>query len=76
MLSSTYTPNIQAEEEDDILFRDMSEALQDMITPEVEELFDSSTSDACLPTVARKGVNARDILQHNRLQIFRYSFAQ
>ena len=65
MLSSAYTPNIQAEEEDDMLFRDMSEALQDMITPEVEELFDSSTSDACLPTAARKGVKARDILKQH-----------
>jgi len=65
MLSSTYIPNSQAEEEDDLLYREMSEALQDMTTPDVEELFDSSTSDACLPMAATKGVKARDILKQH-----------
>lgn len=65
MLSTTYTPNSQAEEEDDMLYKSMSEALQDMTTPDAEELFDLSSSDACLPEAATKGVKARDILKQH-----------
>ena len=63
MLTSTYTPDSMGEEEEYSMYEAMSEALQDMITHQAEELFDSSASDANIPAAAAKGAKTRDTLK-------------
>ena len=64
MLSSTYTPDSMGNDAEYDMFAGMSDALQDMITPQAEKLFDLSASDANIPDAAAiGGVKTRETLK-------------